>query len=109
MTESGNPASIRALSALIEARTGQQISAARNWRMEASLKPVMREAGVSTLDLLVGQIAGGRNEALTRRVVEALLNNETSFFRDTAVFEQMEREGLESLRKSRAGVRRLRI
>ena len=109
MTEAGNPASVRVLSALIEARTGQQISAARNWRMEASLKPVMREAGVATLDLLVGQIAGGRNEVLTRRVVEALLNNETSFFRDAAVFEQIEREALESLRKSRGGVRRLRI
>jgi chemotaxis protein methyltransferase CheR len=38
-----------------------------------------------------------------------LLNNETSFFRDTASFDQLDRDALESLRTDRASSRRLRI
>lgn len=102
-------AATRILSALLEARTGQQLSPARNWRIEASLKPVMRELGLATLDPLVARIASGSDTALANRVVEALLNNETSFFRDAAVFDQLDRDAFDSLRKSRATSRRLRI
>ncbi len=102
-------AAMRVLSALIEARTGQQLSAARSWRIESSLKPVLRETGIASLELLVGQLVSGRNEALTATVVNALLNNETSFFRDTTVFEQIDRDAFEALRKARSDTRRLRI
>ena len=49
-------AATRILSALLEARTGQQLSPARNWRIEASLKPVLRELGLATLDPLVARL-----------------------------------------------------
>lgn len=104
-----NPAAVRVLSALIEARTGQQISAARSWRIESSLKPVLRDTGLASLDLLVGQLVSGRNEALAATVVNALLNNETSFFRDANVFDQIDRDALEVLRERCADTRRLRI
>lgn len=99
----------RILSALLEARTGQRLSPARSWRIEASLKPVMRELGLTTLDPLVARLATGNETALGGQIVEALLNNETSFFRDTAVFDQLDRDALEALRKTRSAARRLRI
>lgn len=102
-------AATRILSALLEARTGQQLSPARSWRIEASLKPVMREQGLTALDPLVARLSTGTSTALSGQVVEALLNNETSFFRDTAVFDQLDRDALESLRKTRGKSRRLRI
>lgn len=104
-----SPAAVRVLSALIEARTGQQISAARSWRIESSLKPVLRDTGLASLDLLVGQLVSGKNEALAATVVNALLNNETSFFRDVNVFDQIDRDALEVLRERNAATRKLRI
>ena len=110
MTSTAPPtAAVRVLSSLIEARTGQQISPARSWRVEASLKPMLRETGIASIDQLVGQLVGGRNDSLATRVVEALLNNETSFFRDANIFGQLDREALESLRRHRSTSRRLKI
>ncbi len=99
----------RALSALLEARTGQSLSTARSWRIEASLKPIMRELGLTALDALVARLANGTDQALAVKVVEALLNNESSFFRDAAAFAQLDCEALETLRTSRADRRHLRI
>ncbi len=102
-------AATRILSALLEARTGQQLSPARSWRIEASLKPLLRELGLASLDPLVGLLSSGKEDKLAGRVVEALLNNETSFFRDATVFDQLDRDAFEALRTARATTRRLRI
>ncbi len=104
-----NTAATRILSALLEARTGQQLSPARSWRIEASLKPLLRELGQASLDPLVGLLSSGKEDKLAGRVVEALLNNETSFFRDATVFDQLDRDAFEALRTARATTRRLRI
>ena len=100
---------VRVLSALIETRTGQQLSPARAWRIEASLKPLLKEHGLNDLDALVGSLASGRKPQIAGQIVDALLNNETSFFRDASVFEQIDRDALEVLRESRSASRRLRI
>jgi chemotaxis protein methyltransferase CheR len=104
-----SPAVGRILAGLLEARTGQLLSPARNWRIEASLKPLLREAGVTTIDALVGLMTRGADNRLATRAVEALLNNETSFFRDNTAFEQLETDALAALRTSCASTRRLRI
>jgi chemotaxis protein methyltransferase CheR len=104
-----NSGATRILSALLESRTGQQLSPARSWRIEASLKPILRELGLPTLDALVARLSSAGESALPARVVEALLNNETSFFRDASVFDQLDRDALDRLRQSRMSSRRLRI
>ena len=110
MTDGANEsAAARVLAGLLEARTGQQLSPARLWRIESSLKPILRELGFATIDALVGAVTRGANRSLETKIVEALLNNETSFFRDSSSFDQLDREGLERLRQERRGVRRLRI
>lgn len=102
-------AAARILADLLASRTGQQLSPSRSWRIESSLKAVLRDLGLTTLDPLVVLLASGSNTTLATKVVEALLNNETSFFRDSTAFDQIERDALEMLRRERACSRRLRI
>lgn len=61
------------------------------------------------MDSLAAALACPSAQALTTRVVEALLNNESSFFRDFSAFEAFDRGALETMRTRREGVRRLRI
>jgi chemotaxis protein methyltransferase CheR len=75
------------IAALLEQRAGQQIAANRAWRIETALKPILRERGLSTLDELVAQLITARTGELGDQVVDALLNQETSFFRDAAVLD----------------------
>lgn len=84
------PAS-RLLSALVEARTGQRCDTAGNWRVESRLGSVMAAHGLSDADQLVGSLVGPRGASLARDVVDAVLNNETYFFRDADAFDQIGR------------------
>lgn len=78
---------LNVLAALLESRTGQQIAANREWRIETALKPLMRERGHDTLDQLVGEVLG--SPGVGDLVVDALLNQESSFFRDAAVLDMV--------------------
>ena len=75
------------LASLLEQRTGQQIAANREWRIETALKPVLRERGLETLDQLAAEIISGSDPLVADQVVDALLNQESSFFRDAAVLD----------------------
>ncbi len=97
----------RILGALIEARTGQQLLPSRAWRIDTALRPLMRELDCASLDALTGRLAVG-DFSLATRVVEALLNNETSFFRDREAFASIGRDILPALAASRPS-RRLSI
>lgn len=92
---------------LLEQRTGQQIAANRAWRVETVLKPVLRANDLDTLDQLIGRLAAERNGPLADAVVDALLNHETSFFRDAAVLDLVV-EAAMALQAETPG-RRLRI
>ena len=81
-----SPASTRTLTALLEARTGQQLAAYRSWRLDVALKPLLKERGLASLDDLAALSAAG-DQALDERIVDALVNSETSFFRDAPVFD----------------------
>jgi len=83
------------IAVLLEQRTGQQIAANRAWRIETALKPLMRAQGLATLDELVGRLIAARTGELADQVVDALLNQETSFFRDAAVLDTLAEAALE--------------
>ncbi len=82
-----NPLTMAALAALLEARTGQRIAANRAWRIDTALKPLAAERGAGSIDELVARAGDGSNPALADRIVDALLNQETSFFRDAGAIE----------------------
>ena len=101
--------SSRILAGLLEARTGQQLTMSRRWRIETALGALMRERGISTLDELITILVMGKEPSLSQQVVEALLNNETYFFRDRAPFDVLQRHALVELSQRRAKSKRLRI
>jgi chemotaxis protein methyltransferase CheR len=103
----GSNAAMGAIAALLEQRTGQQISASRAWRLDATLKPILRGLGMANLDDLVHRLVASPDASLSNQVVDALLNQETSFFRDAPVIE-MVGDALAELQRE-APTRRLRI
>ena len=101
--------SSRILAGLLEARTGQQLTLSRRWRIETALSSLLRERGIATLDELITILVMGKEPSLSQKVVEALLNNETYFFRDRAPFDLLQRHALPELAKVRHASKRLRI
>jgi chemotaxis protein methyltransferase CheR len=101
--------SSRILAGLLEARTGQQLTMSRRWRIETALSALLRERGISTLDELITILVMEKEPGLSNRVVEALLNNETYFFRDRTPFDTLSRNALAELRRRRDSKRRIRI
>ncbi|HEX8936712.1 MAG TPA: protein-glutamate O-methyltransferase CheR [Sphingomicrobium sp.] len=101
--------SSRILAGLLEARTGQQLTMSRRWRIETALSALLRERGIVSLDELITILVMGTEPSLSQRVVEALLNNETYFFRDRAPFDMLQRHALPELAQRRQKSKRLRI
>jgi chemotaxis protein methyltransferase CheR len=99
---------IRVLSALLEARTGQVLSPERGWRVETALKPILRAHGLQDIGILAAHLTRYRDPRLEIEVVDALLNNESSFFRDPHIFEMIRRQILPHIR-ARKQDRRLRV
>jgi chemotaxis protein methyltransferase CheR len=101
--------SSRILAGLLEARTGQQLTMSRRWRIETALASLLRERGIATLDELITILVMGKEPNLSQKVVEALLNNETYFFRDRAPFDTLQRHAIPELVQRREKTKRLRI
>ncbi len=101
--------SSRILASLLEARTGQQLTLSRRWRIETALSSLLRARGIGSLDELITILVMGKEPALADLVVEALLNNETYFFRDRTPFDAMRDKLLPALRIARADTKTIRI
>jgi chemotaxis protein methyltransferase CheR len=99
--------SSRILAGLLEARTGQQLTKSRRWRLETALASLLRERGIATLDELITILVMGKEPGLSNQVVEALLNNETYFFRDRSPFDLLARSVFPAIAQRPS--RRLRI
>lgn len=93
------------LTALLEERTGQQISAYRSWRIDTALKPLLRDRELTNLDQLVKLLLDGGEPQLGDTIVDALVNQETSFFREAPVFDTV----VEAVAAAEAEGRRARI
>jgi len=102
-------ASHQIIADLLASHTGQQLTESRRWRISTALSGVFRQHGISNVDQLVCLLAQSQKSDLAVDVVEALLNNETYFFRDRPTFEQLPREIIPNLAKKRAEQRRLSI
>lgn len=94
---------------LLEARTGQKLTADRLWRVGTALAGVLRQNQLDSLEALADRLSMPNQLVLAQQVVEALLNNETYFFRDRSMFDQLATSILPQLAQSRAATRRLAI
>ena len=106
-------ASHQIIADLLAARTGQHLTESRRWRVNSALAGIFRAHGISNVDQLVCLLAappdGPESPDLSQEVVEALLNNETYFFRDKPTFDQLPTEILPELAGRRRDTRRLSI
>ena len=109
MTSASDALSYKALSTLLEKRTGQTLMANRHWRVDMALKPVMRQNSIPDLETLVSLIEIDADPKLTSECVEAMINNETCFFRDQANFALLTGPVLDSIREHRFSQKRVRI
>lgn len=101
--------SSRILAGLLEARTGQQLTKSRRWRIETALSGLMRDRKIGSIDELITLLVSGKEPRLSQEVVESLLNNETYFYRDRSPFDQLKDKVFPALAKRRADSKRLRI
>jgi chemotaxis protein methyltransferase CheR len=101
--------SSRILAGLLEARTGQQLTMSRRWRLETALSKLLRERGIATLDELITILVLGMEPSLSQQVVVALLINETYFFRDRSPFDLLKLHALPALAARRAKTKRIKI
>jgi len=99
----------RILASLLEARTGQQLAMNRRWRIDTALASILRARGFTDLDQLVSRLVSGRDAELSEQVIEALLNNETYFFRDRLPFDLLLGGPVKRLEQARAREKKLSI
>ena len=106
-------ASYQIIADLLKSRTGQHLTENRRWRVGTALAGVFREHGISNIDQLVCLLdlpmkTPGKPD-LSQQIVEALLNNETYFFRDKPTFDQLPDTVLPELAKRRSLTKRISI
>ncbi len=99
----------RILASLLEARSGQQLATNRRWRIDTALAAIMRARGFKSTDELVARLVSNKDTDLVDEVIEALLNNETYFFRDKLPFDLLLGGPVQRLAEARTATRRLSI
>jgi chemotaxis protein methyltransferase CheR len=96
------------LAQIVRRRSGINLPPHKPRFIAGQLEPVMRRFGFRTAEALIAELRHGR-DTLAREVTEAMTTNESSFFRDRAIFEQFRDLILPRLLAARAKTKRLRI
>jgi len=94
---------------LVKERSGLVLSADKQYLVESRLLPVARRIGVAGLSELVQLLKGAQSQALAIEVVEAMMTNESFFFRDKLPFEHFRDTIIPRMLAARAAQRRIRI
>lgn len=104
-----NDASHAIIADLLCQKTGQQLTESRRWRVSTALAGLFREFGIDNVDQLACMLERPGEQHLATKVVEALLNNETYFFRDHVYFMTLANQVLPDLARKRAQAKKLSI
>jgi len=97
------------LRTLLKARSGLMLSAEKHYLIESRLLPVARTAGLPNLTSLVAKLKEPAAESLVVEVVEAMMTNESFFFRDKIPFDDFRQTIMPALLATHAANRRIRI
>jgi chemotaxis protein methyltransferase CheR len=98
-----SPADLEFLCALVRVRSGLVLTGERGFFAETRLSPLARREGAVSVSDLVQRVKTAGDDRLLRAVVEAMLIQETSFFRDRTVFRALQDQILPSLAAARGG------
>jgi chemotaxis protein methyltransferase CheR len=94
---------------LVRDRSGIVLGEDKAYLLESRLAPLVREAGLASIDQLCQRLRGNAPAELLRDVIEAMTTNETLWFRDVHPFEVLARRILPELMRARADRRQLSI
>jgi chemotaxis protein methyltransferase CheR len=94
---------------LVRERSGLVLSADKQYLVESRLLPVARKAALVSLSDLVRRLKEPNAQGLAVEVVEAMMTNESFFFRDKLPFEHFRETIIPSLITARASQRRIRL
>lgn len=94
---------------LLKERSGLVLAADKQYLIESRLMPVARKAGCASISALVQRLSSSRSEALMTQVTEAMMINESFFFRDKIPFDLFRDTIMPALLQARASSRRIRI
>lgn len=81
----------------------------KHYLLESRLTPILTKRGLSSLNELCASLQRNNPDCLRREVVEAMTTNETSFFRDAALWQSIRNSIIPELITQRKDVRRLRF
>lgn len=104
-----SPRAAQVIASLFEKATGQVLSQDRFWRIGTTLTPFCRARGIDSFDRLALTVERSADPELSLDMIDALLNNETSFFRDAALFAQIAGHLLPQIAAGRQREKRIRI
>lgn len=90
-------------------KAGFCIKEDKMYLLESRLTPVIRKWKIDSLSELIPVIKLGQNAELIRDVIDAMMTNETLFFRDDKPFKQFRNTVLPAMLASRADQKKLRI
>lgn len=102
------PENFELLGAILERRSGLELSRDTIYLLESRLTPVARKHGFEDLDLLAQSIRATPDDRLLDDITEAMTTNESGFFRDIRPYEVLREKVLPRLMANRPD-RRLRI
>jgi len=93
----------------LKERSGLVLTADKQYLVESRLLPVARKGGLAGLSDLVQRLKVPNAQAFAVEVVEAMMTNESFFFRDKLPFEHFREIMVPALLAARANQRRIRI
>lgn len=103
------PADFQFVRELIERRSAIVLDEGKEYLAATRLKQLASKEKFESLDALLSKLRNGATPELTKKVVEAMTTNETSFFRDLKPFEVLRNEVIPYLKDKRAITRSLKF
>ncbi len=97
------------LSKWLYERTGLVLGPDKLYLVESRLSPIARKFNLSGLDAIVVELRSGRTGDFMTEVSDAMMTNESFFYRDVKPFDQFRDAVLPKLVQARAATRKLRI
>ena len=94
---------------LLARRTGQTLCENRLWRIDTALKPLLVKYKLASLGELATMMDKAAGDSLQSEITDALLNNESFFFRDHLLFTYINNVLLEDIRTAKGANRTLSI
>lgn len=104
-----SPATFAYLAQFVHERASIILDETKTYVIESRLTPLLYSEGMKDLDELTRRLRADRSSTLHRRVLDAITNNETWFFRDVYPFEILKEKLLPELMTRRAAERELSI